>query len=1180
MSDTLDDVRLVAALHPLRQERETFNVPAGLTVAEIMARVQPDPILRHHSHVYIGPYYIPRANWGVVRPNPGTFMAVRAFVPPRGGGSGGGKDILRTILMIAVVAGAMMFGPALGAALGFSGSLAASVGQAVIGLGGMLLVNALVPPQTATSAATSAQADDPATQFITGAQNQANPFGPVPVLFGQVKVAPYYGAEAVTEIVGDDQYLRMLFVWGVGPMWFDPAKLKIGDTLIGNFDDVQIEHRYGYANDAPLTLYTGTIDEQDFQILLQNVDGYTIRTTSDNADEISVDIVFPSGLISIADDGTRSNYSVAIEIEYSVAGANSWASIPIAGGTRTFDLSWTNSNGAWFNVITFTQKKTSAVRHGLTWKTPARGQYDVRIARLTADTTSDQIQDSVQWTALRRIENIDPINSPVPVAKTAIRIRATDQLNGVINELTGVPIMVTLDWDIPSQTWIFRATQNPAAAYRHALQGAALQQPYADSGIDLAALQHWSEFCTTKGFKYNYWTGQGTGALYDQLAAIAAAGRATPQNIDGRWSVVIDEPKLPVSHVTPRNSNSFKASKAFVDPPHAFRVQFPNEQNDYAADEIRVYLNGYTAANATLFESMDFPGVTDPVQITMLARFMAAVGIQRPEQYTFNQDMERLVYRRGDVVLITHDVLLVGTTYGRVKDVETDDDGNALGVTLDVNLDMDGVSDYAISIRSVGNVALVAPVITIDGTTNTVQFVNPITAANAPDKGNLFGFGFAGLETDSILILDVSPNDGDLGAAITAVPYREEVYDVDSGAIPPFQSNITPIAPIPNVSILQVRSDETALTFGAGDSLNVQVAIKVANPGVQGLTLDARIRPAGTGEPYGEAQINAFSNNEVFIGDVRTAEYVDIQIRWSASGRIPGPWASLPNYRIIGKSTPPQSLQNMTISTFGGSAYIRWDLPPELDVQYGGIVQFRFSADSNPLWNNSTSIGDVAQAKSLLATLPLKSGTYIARVFDDAGNQSTVAMVNTAQASVLTYGPVSSITESPNFSGTLDDVIVDSIALRLEEVGEFWDEIPDVDSEDDMDELGDRVSYPTGTYTFYEGLDFGLVKNVRLTTRLQAGIASNTDNIDSWTTPIDARQDFDGSDSAEADCRVYVSMTNDDPNGASPTWTAFQRLDSSEISARGCRFKAVLTSSNTDYNISVTELGIDAEQVT
>src|SRR3546814_6804020 len=93
----LPPVKVQACPHPFTAEHLRVEVPAGLTVAEILDIVQPDPMLRLHAHVWIGPHKIERHLWHRVRPNPGVELAIR--VVPQG--DGGGTNPLRIFLMVA-----------------------------------------------------------------------------------------------------------------------------------------------------------------------------------------------------------------------------------------------------------------------------------------------------------------------------------------------------------------------------------------------------------------------------------------------------------------------------------------------------------------------------------------------------------------------------------------------------------------------------------------------------------------------------------------------------------------------------------------------------------------------------------------------------------------------------------------------------------------------------------------------------------------------------------------------------------------------------------------------------------------------------------------------------------------------------------------------------------------------
>jgi hypothetical protein len=282
---------------------------------------------------------------------------------------------------------------------------------------------------------------------------------------------------------------------------------------------------------------------------------------------------------------------------------------------------------------------------------------------------------------------------------------------------------------------------------------------------------------------------------------------------------------------------------------------------------------------------------------------------------------------------------------------------------------------------------------------------------------------------------------------------------------------------------------------------------------------------------------------------------------------------------VTGQTNDPEALNDLTISTFGGSALLRWSLPTELDVLFGGTIQFRHSHETvsaNASWSASVGIGTGSQGSDKSVVLPLKQGTYLARVFDKGGRNSAIVKIDTKQASVLVYSDADTdIVEEGAFGGTHTNTIVDGVTLKLAGAGEV-DDIVDVDSVVDWDATGGIEA--SGTYDFLLGFDLTTVKKVRLTTDINAIVTNVIDLIDSRTDNIDTWEDIDGDTSGEADARVQVRVTDDDPAG-SPTWTAWNDLESSEYTARGFDFRLQMTSSNTAFNIFVTKLQVKAEEV-
>ena len=119
----------------------------------------------------------------------------------------------------------------------------------------------------------------------------------------------------------------------------------------------------------------------------------------------------------------------------------------------------------------------------------------------------------------------------------------------------------------------------------------------------------------------------------------------------------------------------------------------------------------------------------------------------------------------------------------------------------------------------------------------------------------------------------------------------------------------------------------------------------------------------------------------------------------------------------------------------------------------------------------------------------------------------------------------------------------------------------------------------SGTYYFTQGIDLGSVKNVRLTNRLGIAIYNVNNYIDSRISNIDDWEDFDATLNGGADATVYVRHTDDNPGVSPVSWSSWERLDSAEFEARAFQFYVVLERDSADYNIMVSELGINVDEI-
>lgn len=257
---------------------------------------------------------VPTAHLALSRPMPGDQIL---FVPEVAGGGeeGDDKSIYRTVMMLAIAAGAYaMFGP--GGALingGLWGSLAMG---AVLTVGGML-VNALLPPPKTSTEEEDSQSYSWTPQTV---QQQGVP---VPMVFGTNKL---YGniIESYTDVDSNgDSVLYLLLSLGMGPL------ANIYDCKINGQD----ASKYGV---VPVTrlgkIYQGGIPgfQQskiervvNYQVVYED-GAYTWTSPGEAFDSLEIEAVFPYGVWRLNDEGELKTYSINIRVGVRKLGDPGW----------------------------------------------------------------------------------------------------------------------------------------------------------------------------------------------------------------------------------------------------------------------------------------------------------------------------------------------------------------------------------------------------------------------------------------------------------------------------------------------------------------------------------------------------------------------------------------------------------------------------------------------------------------------------------------------------------------------------------------------------------------------------------------------------------------------------------------------------------------------------------------
>ena len=285
-------------------------------------------------------------------------------------------------------------------------------------------------------------------------------------------------------------------------------------------------------------------------------------------------------------------------------------------------------------------------------------------------------------------------------------------------------------------------------------------------------------------------------------------------------------------------------------------------------------------------------------------------------------------------------------------------------------------------------------------------------------------------------------------------------------------------------------------------------------------------------------------------------------------------------FNAVGKTAVPSNVQNLTAEPISDKLIrLRWDLSTDIDVLHGGRLYCRHSTktDGSATFSNSVDLIEALAGNTTEATVPRLEGEYLLRFADDSGNLSAsstsiILDLPDTQGSLLVQTRRED-TDSPKFQGVKNNVSFDATtnSLNLAGGGNF-DDITDFDAVLSLDDFGGIL--PLGTYDFATTLDLGGVFSVDLQRHfLTEGFLPS--NLLDARGLIDDYTDFDGTEASKVNAELLVRTTQTDPSG-SPTYTAFQTFANGTYKARGLQFRARLTSSDPAQDIKVTQLGYTA----
>jgi predicted phage tail protein len=478
------------------------------------------------------------------------------------------------------------------------------------------------------------------------------------------------GGKAKTPVLLNDnlyhkQFYRVLDILSEGPI-YGPVNqaaplncVMLNDTpitdTVGNasIPGVSIAWRPGSLDQSPINGFNSI--ESTVMVNAQvKHDTPIIRTVSDrNVNRVRLNIGVDS-LVSSDNQGNQYETSVHLAIDIKPSSSSSWTIVK--------------------DVIIGPGKISGEYLESHIIDAPSEYPFDIRVRRITADSTSDLLQNDTRWNSYSEI--IDD-NLSYPHTAVAGCVIDHDQYTDTPTRayhLRGLIVDVPDNYNPEARTysglWLggFKKayTNNPAWLFRYLIKnerfGLARQAGYID--VDDGALYVLSQYC-------DQLVDDGYGGLEPRMTLNAyiteqMSARDLLDNIAGmfrgialwdgqRLTVMIDAPQDPIATITNANvvDGAFtRSSLARAECYNAVIVSWTDPGNgweqskEYVSDDELIARDGY---NETTLEAF---GCTSRGQAYRAGKWLIETAKREPSKFTFKMARDAIHFTPGDIIEI------------------------------------------------------------------------------------------------------------------------------------------------------------------------------------------------------------------------------------------------------------------------------------------------------------------------------------------------------------------------------------------------------------------------------------------------------------------------------------------------------------------------------------------------
>ena len=948
-----------------------------------------------------------------------------------------------------------------------------------------------------------------------------------------------------------------------------------------NYQDVTFTPRFGTSNQTKISGIESSSTTVNVGVTVTAATPVTRQITNTDVDAVQVTISFPQ-LQKATNDGDLLGSTVSLKIQAQY------------------------NSGGFSDVISDTVTGRTADAYQRSYRVNLTGAFpvDIRVVRVTADSTDSSLVDAFQWTSYGEI--VDDSNRYLNSAYAALRLdsmqfssipRRKFRLRGIKVRIPGAGANNSGTPQVDSATgrihypygYIFNGvmgaavwTSCPAMILLDLLTDTryGFGNHITDSTLDLFSFVNASKFANTvvddgqggqeARFSCNV-NIQNSGEAFDLINELAGVMRCMPIWSAGSLTLTQDKPSdasyiFNLSNISSEGftyqGTSLKQRNTVISVSY---FNMDSQEIDFEVVEDTAAINKL----GVIVKQVKAFACTSRGQAARLGKAILFTEQNESETVTFSTSIDSGIVVRPGAIIEIADPMRAGVRRGGKVSSAT---------TTQITVDNSSETDLPTTNNPILSVILPDGTVETKSVTGISGKVITVSSAfsQAPNTNASWLLQNDSIQAQKFRVINVEEQDG-INYAITALSYINEKYAfIEDGASLPVRTvtNLTELKDPPS----SLQAEEKLVVINNQAVSKLIVSWKPVT-GVTQYQVNYRFNNGN----YVSTTVSS-PDFEVFNTSIGTYE---IQVfSYNTALELSSNSTDL-TFNTVGKTAVPTDVSGLSAEPINEKLVrLRWNLATDLDVLHGGQVYVRHSSkvDGSGTFTNSTDLIQALAGNTTTAEVPYLEGEYILKFRDDGGRFSN------GETSVIldlpdNQAPLITLTrrednDNPKFQGAKVDVAFDATTNSLNLVGGGqFDAITDFDLVASLDDFGGIK--PEGTYDFGGGagqtfLDLGAVYSLDLKRHFLTEAFYPNDLIDSRTANIDTWTDFDGATATEVNAEMLVRVTQDDPSSGSPTYTAFQTFANGTYKGRGFQFRAKLTSNDPAQDIKVSEIGYTA----